>query len=30
VCGLCGYIEEWVPDADDLQKLREKLGPRRP
>jgi ribosomal protein S27AE len=30
VCGRCGYIEEWVPDSDDLQKLRQKLGSRRP
>jgi len=29
VCGTCGYVEEWVPNADDLQKLREKLGPRQ-
>jgi ribosomal protein S27AE len=24
LCGQCGYSEEWVESADDLQKLREK------
>jgi ribosomal protein S27AE len=26
VCGNCGYIEEWVQDARDLEKLRKEYG----
>ena len=26
LCGQCGYSEEWVEQASDLQKLREKYG----
>ncbi len=26
VCGVCGYSEEWIDDADDLRKLKEKFG----
>jgi ribosomal protein S27AE len=26
VCGNCGYIEEWVRDAQDLEKLRKEYG----
>jgi len=26
VCDHCGYAEEWVESASDLQKLREKYG----
>jgi hypothetical protein len=24
LCGLCGYSEEWVESASDLQKVRDK------
>ncbi len=26
LCGRCGYSEEWVESAADLEKLREKYG----
>jgi len=26
LCGQCGYSEEWVESASDLQKLRQKYG----
>jgi ribosomal protein S27AE len=26
LCGQCGYSEEWIDAAADLQKLREKYG----
>jgi predicted nucleic-acid-binding Zn-ribbon protein len=27
LCGHCGYCEEWVESASDLQKLRERYKP---
>jgi predicted nucleic-acid-binding Zn-ribbon protein len=29
VCADCGYIEEWVEDISDLEKLRREYGSNR-
>lgn len=29
LCGNCGFSEEWIDDADDLAKIREKYGKPR-
>ena len=26
ICGNCGYIEQWVDDPKDLEKLRQEYG----
>jgi hypothetical protein len=30
VCANCGFIEEWVTDAEDLDKLRREYGANQP
>ena len=28
LCGSCGFSEEWIDSAEDLQKLKEEYGER--
>lgn len=30
VCGVCGYVEQWVDDPADLDELRKEYGDERP
>lgn len=27
ICGSCGFVENWIEDAQDLEKVRRKIPP---